>query len=84
MESKTIPSKSDRIAAMRQRKLDARPHFDVTCVAGRVYLDQDGDHTPWEAAMLLIANHTDGGSGEYTFPAPQGGTVRVTVAVEMD
>lgn len=53
------------------------PGFDVTCVIGRVELNRKGQHTPQEAAFLLIAQHdTD---GTFTFPSEIGGIVRVTV-----
>jgi len=58
----------------------SRPSFDVTCTIGTVYLDGNGDQTPLQAAMLLIADH--GAEGEFRFPREEGGVVVVTVAHE--
>jgi hypothetical protein len=70
-----MPSKAD---IMRQRRIEAERAngFDVTCVIGRVEFGE-GDHTPHEAAFLLIANHD--APGTYSFPAEREGTIEVTV-----
>jgi len=57
------------------------PGFDVTCVVGRVTLGE-GEHTPEQAAFLLIADH--GAPGTYSFPSEAPGTIRVTVEHELD
>lgn len=51
--------------------------FDITCTIGRVNFSMTGEHTPLEAAMLIIANH--GAGGEFHFPAEQGGEMVVCV-----
>jgi hypothetical protein len=65
----------------RKRRLNGGPlgpdGFDVTCVIGRVNLTEDGEHSPHEAAFLLIAAHD--APGTYTFPLRHGGDCRVTV-----
>jgi len=53
-----------------------REGFDVTCTIGRVVFGE-GEHTPVEAAFLLIAQH--GAPGTFSFPAEQGGEIVVTV-----
>lgn len=65
-----------------RRRNAARPSFDVTCTIGTVYLDGEGDHTPMEAAMLLIARHE--APGTFRFPHPVSGTIAVTVDHEED
>jgi len=57
------PIRSKKPLTMRQR-----PSFDVTCTIGTVFLDEQGSHTPEEAAMLLIAQH--GAPGTFRFPGP--------------
>jgi len=51
--------------------------FDVVCTIGRVEFHELGTHTPYECAMLLIAQH--GAPGTFQFPAPDGSTTSVTV-----
>lgn len=79
MEPTTAKRKLTRDEILRRRE-NSRPHFDVTCSIGRVYLDGEGDQTPHEAAMLLIARYD--GEGEYRFPAPDGRTTVVAVSYE--
>lgn len=51
--------------------------FDVTARIGRVEFSELGTMTPIEAAYTIIARHD--AEGEYQFPAPNGGTIVVTV-----
>lgn len=71
-----MPTKGE---ILKQRRLEAERMngFDVTCTIGRVTFG-DGEHTPYQAAFLLIAEH--GAEGTFLFPAEQGGMVEVTVA----
>jgi hypothetical protein len=51
--------------------------FDITQVVGRVEIG-DGEHTPYEAAFLAIAQF--GMPGDFRFPAPMGeGEIRIVV-----
>lgn len=65
------------ITKKRNTMQDSPTGFDVTCVIGRVEFDNTGEHTPHEAAFLLIAKHD--APGEYVFPNADGGTCRVSV-----
>jgi hypothetical protein len=68
---------------IRKRPLrDHRPSFDVTCTIGTVYLDGNGEHTPMEAAMLLIAQH--GAPGVFRFPNEQGGFINVDLTHDLE
>lgn len=73
-----MPTKSE---IMRQRRFEAERAngFDVTCTIGRVQFGE-GDHTPQEAAFLLIAQH--GADGTFEFPSESAGPIRVTVETE--
>jgi hypothetical protein len=44
---------------------DDPPGFDVTCVIGHVTLVEDGVHSPYEAAILLIARHDTEGTFKF-------------------
>lgn len=55
--------------------------FDVTGVIGHVEFNSTGEHTPVEAAMLIIARH--GAPGRFTFPHENGGFHHVTVEFEI-
>jgi hypothetical protein len=67
-----MPTKAE-ILEERRRNRDG---FDVTCTIGRVVFGE-GELSPHEAAMLLIARHD--APGTYSFPSEQPGTVEVTV-----
>jgi hypothetical protein len=41
------------------------PGFDVTCVIGRVEVGPNGEHSPYEAAWLLIARHDTEGTFKF-------------------
>jgi hypothetical protein len=58
--------------------MDFDVKFEVT--VGTVSYDANGDNTPAEAAMLVIARH--GEPGAYVFPADGETTCRVTVEYE--
>jgi hypothetical protein len=75
----TTPRKPTREQILAKRRA-SRPSFDVTCTIGTVYLDENANHTPAQAAFLLIADHN--AEGEFRFPAEQGGFTVVTVAHE--
>jgi hypothetical protein len=70
------PRTKSKLDYARDRE-NRRPHFDVTCTIGRVFLDGEGDQTPTEAAMLLIARH--GAPGTFRFPHEAGFMTSVTV-----
>lgn len=72
-----MPTKTE---ILERRRREA-PGFDVTCTIGRVVLG-DGEHTPHEAAMLLIAQH--GAPGTFRFPSEEPGEVVVTVEFNLD
>jgi len=78
-ESTTPRTKPTREQILAKRRA-SRPSFDVTCTIGTVYLDETANHTPMQAAMLLIADHN--AEGEFRFPAEQGGITVVTIAHE--
>lgn len=64
----------------RSKRYAPAASFDVTCVIGTVEVGE-GEHTPGQAAFLLIAQHD--APGHYSFPGPhEGSVIRVTVEHE--
>ena len=51
--------------------------FAVTAEIGWVEFSSTGEHTPYQAAMLLIAQH--GADGLYKFPSEDGGEHTVEI-----
>jgi len=68
------------MATSKSRRTELPTGFEVTCVIGRVEFDEVGEHSPTEAAFLLIAQH--GADGTYSFPSAEAGTCHVTVETE--
>jgi hypothetical protein len=66
-----------KMPAKSRSKVEPSTGFDITQVVGRVEIG-DGEHTPYEAAFLAIAQF--GMPGDFRFPAPMGeGEIRIVV-----
>lgn len=71
----------DSLSKSKTARGDEVPLFEVTkeVVVGTVY-DGAGEHSPQEAAMLIIARDMD--DGKYRFPLENGSLAVVDITIE--